>query len=232
MGRRVHGEFKKNMSTKFFTIVFVLCMLSAFNCGILQGSENDFDKVANGIEAKLAAFKQKFKNIFAQKNLTEEQQHKVLGNLGKNFYEIVENANKKWKSFQGQLKKADNSTREHMMKKFHEITEKVHEIEDIGEDEEKKKSSIEEVEKEKEKKKKKKKEKEKDPEEMLPTEMMMKKNEDLEEKEKDPEEMLPTEMMMKKKEDLEEKEKDPEEMQPTEMMMKKKEDLEEKEKIE
>merc|ERR1712037_948719 len=71
----------------------------------------------------------------------EEQQHKVLGNLGKNFYEIVENANKKWKSFQGQLKKADNSTREHMMKKFHEITEKVHEIEDIGEDEEKKKSS-------------------------------------------------------------------------------------------
>merc|ERR1712032_231514 len=120
MGRRVHGEFKKNMSTKFFTIVFVLCMLSAFNCGILQGSENDFDKVANGIEAKLAAFKQKFKNIFAQKNLTEEQQHKVLGNLGKNFYEIVENANKKWKSFQGQLKKA-------------------HKIEDIGEDEEKKK---------------------------------------------------------------------------------------------
>merc|ERR1712032_997155 len=136
MGRRVHGNSKKICQPNFFTIVFVLCMLSAFNCGRLQGSENDFDKVANGIEAKLAAFKQKFKNIFAQKNLTEEQQHKVLGNLGKNFYEIVENANKKWKSFQGQLKKADNSTREHMMKKFHEITEKVHEIEDIGEDEE------------------------------------------------------------------------------------------------
>merc|ERR1712032_1159004 len=181
------GNSKKICQPNFFTIVFVLCMLSAFNCGRLQGSENDFDKVANGIEAKLAAFKQKFKNIFAQKNLTEEQQHKVLGNLGKNFYEIVDNANEKWKSFQGQLKKADNSTREHMMKKFHEITEKVHEIEDIGEDEEKKKA-LEEVEKEKEKEKEREKEKEKEKEEMLPTEMMMKKKEDLEEKEKDPEE--------------------------------------------
>jgi hypothetical protein len=75
------------MSTKIFTIVFVLCMLSVFNCGRLQGSASDFDKVANGIEAKLAAFKQEFENKFAQKNLTENQKKKKCSNpLEKNSW--------------------------------------------------------------------------------------------------------------------------------------------------
>merc|ERR1712100_677867 len=123
------GNPRFKMSTKIFTIVFVLCMLSVFNCGKLQGSTSDFDKVANGIEDKLAAFKQEFENKLAQKNLTEDQQGKVLEHVGKKFMEIVDNASKKWESFQGQLKKADKSTRQHMMKKFHEISHAVHEIE-------------------------------------------------------------------------------------------------------
>merc|ERR1712100_686593 len=69
---------------------------------------------------------------------TEDQQEKVLEHVGKKFMEIVDNANKKWESFQGQLKKADKSTREHMMKKFHEISDKVHQIEKMGQHEERK----------------------------------------------------------------------------------------------
>merc|ERR1712100_1017111 len=132
------GNPRFKMSTKIFTIVFVLCMLSVFNCGKLQGSTSDFDKVANGIEDKLAAFKQEFENKLAQKNLTEDQQEKVLEHVGKKFMEIVDNTNKKWESFQGQLKKADKSTREHMMEKFHEISDKVHQIEKMGQHEERK----------------------------------------------------------------------------------------------
>merc|ERR1711943_169477 len=156
------GNPRFKMSTKIFTIVFVLCMLSVFNCGKLQGSTSDFDKVANGIEDKLAAFKQEFENKLAQKNLTEDQQEKVLEHVGKKFMEIVDNANKKWESFQGQLKKADKSTREHMMKKFHEISDKVHQIEKMGQHEErkmhprgKKKNPPREKKKKKKKKKKK-----------------------------------------------------------------------------
>merc|ERR1711967_72779 len=85
-----------------------------------------------------AAFKQEFENKLAQKNLTEDQQGKVLEHVGKKFMAIVDNANKKWESFQGQLKKADNSTREHMMKKFHEISDKVHDIEKMGQQKKKK----------------------------------------------------------------------------------------------
>merc|ERR1712071_15438 len=101
-----------------------------------MGDSSDFDKVANGIEDKLAALKKEISSKFA-KNLTEDQQEKVLHHVGKKFMEIAHNAKKSWESFQGQLKKADNSTREHMMKKFHDISNKVHEIELMGEDEEK-----------------------------------------------------------------------------------------------
>merc|ERR1712032_1092626 len=68
--------------------------------GKLQGSTADFDKVANGIEDKLAAFKQEFENKLAQKNLTEDQQELVLEHVGKKFMAIVDNANKKWEMFQ------------------------------------------------------------------------------------------------------------------------------------
>merc|ERR1712100_223481 len=83
------GNPRFKMSTKIFTTVFVLCMLSVFNCGKLQGSTSDFDKVANGIEDKLAAFKQEFENKLAQKNLTEDQQEKVLEHVGKNSWRLL-----------------------------------------------------------------------------------------------------------------------------------------------
>merc|ERR1711934_807582 len=92
------GNPSFKMTTNIFTIVFVLCMLSVFNCGKLQGSTADFDKVANGIEDKLAAFKQEFENKLAQKNLTEDQQELVLEHVGKKFMAIVDNANKKWEN--------------------------------------------------------------------------------------------------------------------------------------
>jgi len=123
------------MSTKIITVVFILFMLSALNCGKLKGSlatsnlTSNFDQQAKGIMSTLEDSKHYFEEKLSNEDLSDEQTATIFGKAEKKLKKVTDSAIAAWKKFDNVLSKANETTKEHMEEVHQKITKKIQGIE-------------------------------------------------------------------------------------------------------